>query len=90
MNTKLLIALVFISATLPSVAATPFTIDDAISAGLNRDNEVIAAGAELDAARTDIDIAKKGYLPSLQDSVGSGYRLNNNGYEVRATQMIYD
>ncbi|MFT4919524.1 MAG: adhesin transport system outer membrane protein [Zhongshania aliphaticivorans] len=89
-NTKLLIALVFISAALPSVAATPFTIDDAISAGLNRDNEVIAAGAELDAARTDIDIAKKGYLPSLQASVGSGDRLNNNGYEVRATQMLYD
>lgn len=46
------------------------TVEEAVAIGLERHPEMAAASAEIRAARTEVNVAKGGYLPSVTLSGG--------------------
>lgn len=67
------------------------TLQEAVHHGLSIHPSVAAAKAEVDAAATEVRIARDGYWPSLQASAGPENSLwGEFGYEITARQMLYD
>ncbi|MEE4453120.1 TolC family protein [Novosphingobium resinovorum] len=67
------------------------TVDEAVAAAIARNPTLAAATAEEKAARTDVDVARAGYLPSLSASGGPQDTSPDQwAYEVSAAQMVYD
>ncbi|HUD30852.1 MAG TPA: TolC family protein [Novosphingobium sp.] len=82
--------------TLLTLAAWPFhvtamTLEEAVATGLERHPEIAAAAAEIRAAKTDVDVAKAGYLPSVSISGGpQDVSPDEWAYDVTAAQMLHD
>lgn len=67
------------------------TLQEAVHHGLSIHPAVAAARAEVEAAATEVRIARDGYWPSLQASAGPENSLwGEFGYEITARQMLYD
>lgn len=64
------------------------SLDEAVRRALARSPEVEAARAEADLARTEVSIARNGYLPSLTASTGPAG--DGVGYDVTLSQTVYD
>jgi len=68
--------------------AWAISIAESVRLALARQPEVRAADAEVAQARTEVSIARNGYLPSLTASTGpAGGRV---GYDVTLSQTLYD
>lgn len=71
------------------LAAT--TLEEAVVAGLAIDPVLRSAESEIARAEQEVKVARSGYLPNLQVSVGpENSLLGELGYEVRASQALYD
>lgn len=69
------------------------TLAQAVQTGLLSHPEVRSGMAKVDQFMTEVDIAKAGYYPSLEASVGPTQTLKSNltyNYNVTAKQMLYD
>ncbi|MGM0517795.1 MAG: TolC family protein [Pseudomonadota bacterium] len=67
------------------------TLETAVGQGLAIHPSVAAARAEVEAAGTDVDIARDGYWPTVQASAGPENALwGEFGYDLTASQMLYD
>jgi adhesin transport system outer membrane protein len=67
------------------------TVEEAVAIGLGRHPELAAASAEIRAARTEVDVAKGGYLPSITVSGGpQEVSPDQWAYDVTAAQMVHD
>lgn len=74
-----------------SPPAWAISLSEAVREGLSIHPAVAAAQAEVEAAATDVDIARDGYWPSVQLSAGPESGLGGEfGYEITAIQMLYD
>jgi adhesin transport system outer membrane protein len=73
------------------IHVTAMTIEEAVATGIGRHPEIAAAASEVRAARTDVDVAKAGYLPSVSVSGGpQDISPDEWAYEVTAAQMVHD
>ncbi len=71
------------------LAAT--TLEEAVVAGLSIDPALRSAESEIARAEQEVKVARSGYLPNLQVSVGPESGLVEDiGYELRASQVLYD
>ena len=67
------------------------TVTEAVNQGLAVHPKVASVEAELNAATTDIAIARDGYFPNVQASVGPENSLwGDIGWNVTASQMLFD
>lgn len=67
------------------------SLSQAISMGLAVHPKILAARSDVEQSAIDVDIAKSGYLPALTMSSGpQGAHLQTMGYDITATQMLYD
>ena len=72
-------------------SAWAISLAEAVRHGLAIHPMVAAAQAELDAAGTDVAIARDGYWPTVQLSAGPENSLwGEVGYDITASQMLYD
>ncbi len=80
--------LIFAPWPLPSAA---MTVEEAVAAGIEHHPELAAARSEVQAAKTDVSVAKAGYLPSVSVSGGPQDTTPEKwAYEVTAAQMVHD
>lgn len=87
---KLLSSLFGISLFSTALSASALDIRSALTASVERSPEVAAASAELQAVQTSFKLAKRAYWPTLQLGVGSGDGLDEQSYEIRAIQPLFD
>lgn len=75
---------------LPGLAKAT-SLEEAIMAGLAIDPALRSAESEIARADQDIKVARSGYLPNVQVSVGpENSFVGDLGYEIRASQVLYD
>lgn len=73
------------------VRGAAMTLEEAVAAGIGRHPEIAAAASEVRAAKTDVDVAKAGYLPAVSVSGGpQDISPDEWAYEVTAAQMVHD
>ncbi|MFC4206847.1 TolC family protein [Vreelandella malpeensis] len=67
------------------------TLDEAVRRGLEINPLVARAEQELLEARTEVEIARDGYWPTVGLSAGpEGFSTSNFGYDLTASQTLYD
>lgn len=67
------------------------TLEEAVTTAIRRHPEIAAAMSEVRAAKTDVDVAKAGYLPEVSVSGGpQDISPDAWAYEVTAAQMVHD
>lgn len=67
------------------------TLVDLVNLGLSLSPEVLAAEADLEGSKTNVEIEEGGYWPSLSLSVGPADGvIDELGYDIALTQMLYD
>lgn len=67
------------------------SLEEAVLEGLAIDPALRSAEFEISRAEQDIKVARSGYLPNVEVSVGPENRfVGDLGYEIRASQVLYD
>lgn len=75
------------------------SLEQYVSKTINSNPEIQASWRQLQIAMKDVDIAKSGYLPSVDVLASSAYTERNYGLdqdyaghtaEIRLTQLLYD
>lgn len=81
-----------IELSIPNTSPGGFaTLLDAVTQGLTMHPRVLSALAEVERARSEVNVAEGGYQPSIEVSAGPESRNNGEiGYNVTVSQMIYD
>ncbi len=75
---------------LPGLAKAT-SLEEAIIAGLAIDPALRSAESEIARADQGVKVARSGYLPNIQVSVGpENSFVGDLGYEIRASQVLYD
>ncbi|WP_253448231.1 TolC family protein [Halomonas sp. Y3] len=75
---------------LPGLAKAT-SLEEAVMAGLAIDPALRSAESEIARADQGVKVARSGYLPNVQVSVGpENSFVGDLGYEIRASQVLYD
>lgn len=85
------LAWALLSALLASGQVFATTLEEAVMEGLSIDPALRSAASDIAQAEQEVKVARSGYLPNLQVSVGPESGLVDDvGYELRASQVLYD
>lgn len=84
------VCLGMIGLLLPGLAQAT-SLEEAVLAGLAIDPALRSAEFDISRAEQEIKVARSGYLPNVEVSVGpENSFVGDLGYEVRASQVLYD